>query len=167
MTIYVPVKQTLGSESVLMEPQIHYKIIHHIPGRIRLAIPQLASNDLDCQLLEDELLSLHFVDRVTINLKARSLLINYADHPEFEESLRMVIARVLPPLQSAGSKSSSWFDQEIKLFIEDNNMQELLPAIGTASLFLGALGVVLPLVPGTPFLLLSSFCFSYAQDRKD
>ena len=44
-------------------------------------------------------------------------------------------------------------------------MKKLLVLLGFVSLFLGIIGIVIPLLPTTPFLLLSAACFIQGSDR--
>ncbi len=43
-----------------------------------------------------------------------------------------------------------------------NTQKQILIAVGTVSAIVGILGLVLPILPGVPFLILSECCFAWA-----
>lgn len=49
--------------------------------------------------------------------------------------------------------------------IKNKFIKVLLIILGIASLIIGCVGIILPIVPTTPFLLLTSFCFIKSSEK--
>jgi hypothetical protein len=71
-----------------------YKIIHSVPGRIRLRVPKLQEDQLFAKRLEKLLLADPFVCGVRLNRSAASVVIQYIDGglTELELGLRLLQA---------------------------------------------------------------------------
>jgi len=146
-----------------------YKILHHIPGRLRISIPKLTNDEVYAKQLENRLQSFNFVTEVRINPKAGSIVINYNTDFNQEKSILDQIQTIdlsVLSLTELPKLEINLLTNGIKTLL-NGTVKNIAPTVGKISLALGILGVILPLIPGTPFLLLSSFCFSLADEEKN
>jgi hypothetical protein len=137
-----------------------HEIVHTTIGRVRLRVPRVVGDQDYASKLQQALSSIPSVTEVRINPLAGSVIVHY-DSSLPLDYLFITIDRadslaILPtlPVQSADNLSiEAWF----ALITETGKY--LLRTLGTLSMMIGIAGLILPLIPGTPFLLLSSLCF--------
>jgi len=137
------------------------KVLHHIPGRIRVVMPRVSEDELFTKKIHRELISLDFVQDVQINSKASSIVIYYSNHRQWGLTLEKIISKVKDDTTVISLENLPIQAGQIELFLK-----KLMPTLGTMSLVVGTIGLVLPLLPGAPFLILSSYCFSYAKEEE-
>ena len=155
--------------------EIDCEVLHAIPGRIRLGIPKLAGDPTYGEKLTYALESLAWVGEVRINPAASCAIVNYQSHPGSESQQQAAILAIvqeadalalLPTaaLETLEDELASFWDRfsgELQNFLAGSEGvgKGILRAIAIASLIVGIAGLILPLLPGTPFLLLSHLCF--------
>jgi Heavy metal associated domain 2 len=135
------------------------EIVHTTIGRVRIRLPRVASDRDYASKLQQALASIPSVTEVRINPLAESVIVAH-DSSLLLDYLFVTIDRadslvLLPgvPVESIDNPSiEEWFT----LIAETGTA--LLRTLGTLSMMIGIAGLVLPLIPGTPFLLLSSLC---------
>ncbi len=155
-----------------------YQVLHTTVGRIRIGITRVSYDQEYAKKLTYALTCVAFVNNVRINPMAKSVVINYEGgshlETEIQESIFTAIQRAdtltLPPvevleeleqLEQQIASFWEWLHDEFKKLIKGTR-KEVLQAIGMVSMILGIVGLLLPLIPGTPFILLAALCFETA-----
>ncbi len=160
-----------------------FEVVHSIPGRIRVRVPLLSQFPTLYQDLETELNTLEFVSEVRVVSVINSITLSYDLQETSETSILLqfyqTINKLLPPgilfVNSLRPKSTpspftdfevlplSDFETNLQDFLNqlwDDNRQTVLSIVGVTSIAIGIILVPLPLVPGTPLILLGSYCLS-------
>lgn len=100
-----------ASEETPSTEEEDYKIVHSVPGRIRLRIPRLINDSLYAQRLEKLLSAESKVKHVRINSAASSLIIQYDGEGMSELELGMYLLNILDransaPVEDGGDRNS-------------------------------------------------------------
>ncbi len=150
-----------------------YSIAHEIPGRIRFSIPKLATDSDYADKLKTLVESDSKVTDVRLNQKAGSIAISYQSDLNTDDQIRAHLVNLIEENAPAYARvtqgitlsfASTHFLEENKIGTVLTNIKNVvLIIVGSISLVIGVIGVILPLVPGTPFLILSTFCFSQVE----
>ncbi len=92
---------TVTEEPLLTQVEnIHYKVVHWIPGRFRIRIPRLASEPDYARKLQYLVESVHFVTSVRISAAASSVIVEY-NHEANAEAIATLQSQVFTAIQQA------------------------------------------------------------------
>lgn len=154
-------------------------VVHVTPGRTRLRVPPLKSDPFLAGSLETLLKVQPGVTDVTVNQSCASLTVHYDPTVWTSESL----CRFLQSLTREDIQAYPWASAAPETQVNWTKPWLLLPGFGDApsakgdsptgapikpifgmvgyvSLAVGTAFLAVPMVPGLPFLLLSSYCFA-------
>ncbi|HEY9811271.1 MAG TPA: hypothetical protein V6D13_18255 [Halomicronema sp.] len=87
------VEETQGKSLEL--PIVNYKIVHAIPGRIRLQVPRVADDIEYAEYVDDLLMRNQGVSTVRINRIAASVLVNYDTAIVSDQEMRLYLSEVI------------------------------------------------------------------------
>ena len=165
-------------------------LIHSIAGRVRLRVPGLKANSHLGPGLQALLAAQVGVTEATVNTGCQSVTLLYDPVLWTSESLSMFLQRlsreeleeytsVALANDAASPASMNWLQPwrylnatgsspDAKDFSRtEASAKSGYWKVGYASMVVGAVLVPVPLVPGIPFLILSSYCFAKAAMLKE
>lgn len=156
-----------------------YEIVHQIKGRVRLRIPRIGYDRDYGDRLTKMLTAVAGVTQVNINQMAKSVTMYYEENSNAAQLIRSLIASAPKVVEVVVSPMPNQEKQQIFDFATFDRMNPLhhevkplfyrlaivlLELMGTICFFVGIIGLILPLLPGTPFLILGSLCFLVASE---
>ena len=164
------------------KPFTAISVIHALPGRVRLRVPLLRTYSHLGKGLQALLSAQAGVIEATVNTRCNSVTVVYestvwnADAlcrflqdrnlEEVEESASAALSA-----EATGSSSINWLQPWRFLNAAEPQAGQPVKSgywtVGYYSMIVGAILVPVPLVPGIPFLILSSYCFAKATIWKE
>jgi hypothetical protein len=165
-------------------------VIHSIPGRLRLRVPSLKAGSHLARGLEALLLAQVGIAEATVNTGCHSVTVVYdpaewtseslcmflqsRSREELEHCASLVLADDAPNqlpmnwLQPWRFLNTTGSSRESKGAVQTGEpVKSGYWKLGYASMIVGAVLVPVPLVPGIPFLILSSYFFAKATILKE
>ncbi len=168
----------------LHEPFGGIHIVHSIPGRVRFRVPMLKTSPNLARGLEAVLSARPGIIKTSATERCQSLTVSFEPETWTAELLRHVLndetsketelwAASAPAIDSSGSSSTTWLQPWRFLQSAEGMDQAREPVksvywtMGYYSMIIGAILVPVPLLPGIPFLIFSSYCFGKATIWKE
>ncbi|NGZ10772.1 MAG: hypothetical protein CV088_15525 [Nitrospira sp. LK70] len=170
--------------AALHEPFGGIHIVHSMPGRVRFRVPMLKTSPNLARGLEAVLSARPGIIKTSVTERCQSLTVSFEPETWTAESLYQVLndqmcgeievwAASAPAIDSPGSFSTTWLQPWRFLQSAEGTDQAREPVksvywtLGYYSMIIGAILVPVPLLPGIPFLIFSSYCFGKATIWKE
>ncbi|MDF0666066.1 MAG: hypothetical protein P0119_08335 [Nitrospira sp.] len=168
----------------LHEPFGNIHIVHSIPGRVRFRVPMLKTRPNMARGLEAVLSARPGIIKTSATERCQSLTVAFEPETWTAELLRHVLndetcrememwAASAPAIESSDPASTTWLQPwRFMQSIEGTDrarepVKSVYWTLGYYSMIIGAILVPVPLLPGIPFLLFSSYCFGKATIWKE
>lgn len=168
----------------LHEPFGGIHIVHSIPGRVRFRVPMLKTRPEMARGLEAVLSARPGIIQTSISERCQSLTVLFEPATWTAELLRHVLndetygeigvwAASAPAIDSSSSASTTWLQpwRLVQSLEGADQAREPVKSVywtmGYYSMIIGAILVPVPLLPGIPFLIFSSYCFGKATIWKE
>ena len=166
-------------------PFANIHVVHSITGRVRLRVPRFKSNSYDPRGIQALLTAQEGILDASVNPGCHSVTIVYDPamwtleslygwlqdrrREELEEYTATALAEIAESQSSINwlqpwhlvSQTEQALDHKAERQPEQSRNSGYL-TVGYASLALGAVLLPIPLLPGIPFLIFSSYCFAKA-----
>ncbi|MBF2073295.1 MAG: heavy metal translocating P-type ATPase [Synechococcales cyanobacterium C42_A2020_086] len=150
------ITKVVETHSISHTEHIHYQVVHWVPGRFRIRIPQLARDEDYALQLKYLVGTLDFVTEVQLNPAASSLIVNYVHQPT-ATAIAMVQEKLFTAIQQAASIEvpAGWTGEAEKANNEVDFVERLGFPVAGLVLSLGSLaGLPIPpvLIGGVVFI---------------
>lgn len=168
----------------LHDPFGNIHVVHSMPGRVRFRVPMLKTRPNLARGLEAVLSARPGIIKTSVTERCQSLTVSFEPKTWTAESLYQVLndqmcgeievwAASTPVIESSDPSSTTWlqpwrFLQNIEDTAQPREpVNSVYRTLGYYSMIIGAILVPVPLLPGIPFLLFSSYCFAKAGIWKE
>ncbi|XWK86185.1 MAG: hypothetical protein U7127_18415 [Phormidium sp.] len=102
-----------------VQEKLNYRVVHAIPGRIRIRIPRLVDDAEYANKIKNLIAALDFVSYVRINPTASSLVVeyNYNFHQSFVEKIEERIFRAIASVEQLPSQVEEIVSEDLAALI--------------------------------------------------
>lgn len=123
-SVVLPIlKKPENLEEEQQKSSLNYKIVHAIPGRIRISVPRVAEDIEYAEYIDDLLMRNQAVKSVRINRQATSVLVNYSNDIVSDLEMQAYLAEVLDSKEKTEDSEKVSVSQEVVEKLESEKIE--------------------------------------------